>query len=150
MPQLFDPTPDALAELERLADEIPEIQQILVDNHEKLKRNDRGAHQQQIAGGKVTLTVADQLPSALDGLGLFEPGVTHVGIGRMSTGLGCPHIETDLDFLGIMLAFRTSEGQRVDFLGHQRSDITYRHGRGVRGAASGHRRLGRSGSAFGR
>ena len=117
MPQLFDPTPDALAELERLADEIPEIQQILVENHEKLKRNDRGAHQQQIAGGKVTLTVADQLPSALDGLGLFKPGVTHAGIGRMSTGLGCPHIETDLDFLGIMLAFRTSTGQRVDFLG---------------------------------
>ena len=100
MPQFFDPTPDALAELEQLADKIPEVQQILVENHEKLKRNDRGAHQQQIAGGKVTLTVADQLPPALDGLGLFEPGVTHVGIGRMSTGLGCPHIETDLDFLG--------------------------------------------------
>jgi hypothetical protein len=30
--------------------------------------------------------------------------------------LGCPHLETDPDFLGIMLAFR-SGGRRVDFLG---------------------------------
>ena len=117
MAQFFDPTPDAIAELEQLADKIPEIQQVLVENHDKLKKNDRGAHQQKIAGGKVILTVANELPSELDGLGLFEPGAARVGIGRISTGLGCPHVETDLDFLGIMLAFRTPEGQRVDFLG---------------------------------
>ena len=117
MTQFFDPTPDAIAKLEQLADKIPEIQQVLVENHDKLKKNDRGAHQQQIAGGKVILTVANELPSELDGLGLFEPGAARVGIGRISTGLGCPHVETDLDFLGIMLAFRTPEGRRVDFLG---------------------------------
>src|ERR1043166_1937816 len=33
-----------------------------------------------------------------------------------STGLGCPHLETDPDFLGLMVAFQTRGGQRVDFL----------------------------------
>ena len=39
----------------------------------------------------------------------------------MSTGLGCPHAETDPDFLGLMVAFRTDDGRRVDF-------ITINHG----------------------
>jgi hypothetical protein len=30
--------------------------------------------------------------------------------------LGCPHIETDPDFLGLMLAFRAPDGRRVDFI----------------------------------
>jgi hypothetical protein len=74
---LFDPTSDARRALEKLADEIPEIQQTLIKNQHQLKSPDRAAHQQQIA---------------------------HVGIGRVSTGLGCPHLETDPDFLGLMLA----------------------------------------------
>jgi hypothetical protein len=49
-------------------------------------------------------------------VGIFVPGSTHVGIGRVSTGLGCPHLETDPDFLGLMLAFRTAAGRRVDVL----------------------------------
>ena len=39
----------------------------------------------------------------------------------MSTGLGCPHAETDPDFLGLMVAFRTGDGRRVDF-------VTINHG----------------------
>jgi hypothetical protein len=118
MPQMFDPTPEAIRELETLADQIPAIQQTLIVNHKQLERADRAAHQQQIAGGKVLLRIASTLPSELDGLGLFDPGAhpVHIGIGRISTGLGCPHHETDPDFLGAMFAFRTSDGHRVDFL----------------------------------
>jgi hypothetical protein len=62
------------------------------------------------------------LPRELDGLGIFQPGSgPRVGIGRISTGLGCPHAETDPDFLGLMVAFRTADGRRVDF-------ITINHG----------------------
>ncbi len=34
----------------------------------------------------------------------------------MSTGLGCPHAETDPDFLGLMVAFRMRSGRRIDFI----------------------------------
>ena len=44
------------------------------------------------------------------------PGAQWTGIGRISTGLGCPHLETDPDFLGLMVAFQTQSGVRVDFL----------------------------------
>jgi hypothetical protein len=60
--------------------------------------------------------VADELPSELKGIGLFEQGAEHIGIGRISTGLGTPHLETNPDFLGIMVAFQTRDGHRVDFL----------------------------------
>jgi hypothetical protein len=50
-------------------------------------------------------------------VGLFQPGSTAVGIGRISTGLGCPHLETDPDFVGLMLSFQTTARERVDFLG---------------------------------
>lgn len=119
MAHMFDPTPDAVRALEALAKDIPGIQQTLVSNHTQVKRPDRAAHQYQIAGGKVLLRIAPRLPGELDGLSLFTPTEhpVHVGIGRVSTGLGCPHLETDPDFLGLMLAFRTHEGHRVDFLG---------------------------------
>jgi hypothetical protein len=116
MTGFFDPTPDEVATLEGLAAETPGIQRTMVDNHAKLTQVDRGAHQQQIAGSRVALTVADRLPPALDGLGLFRPGSSAIGIGRMSTGLGCPHAETDPDFLGLMVAFRTATGRRIDFV----------------------------------
>jgi hypothetical protein len=74
------------------------------------------AHQYQIAGGKVKFRVAAVLPAELEGVGLFRPNAEHVGIGRISTGLGTPHLETNPDFLGLMLAFRT-ETVIVDFLG---------------------------------
>ena len=116
MPEFFDPTPEARRALQKLADEIPAIQKTLVDNHKQLSGADRAAHQQQIAGGKALITIAAQLPGELQGLGVFAAaGSKHVGIGRISTGLGCPHLETDPDFLGLMLAFRTA-GRRNDFI----------------------------------
>ncbi len=119
MPTFFHPTPDERRTLENLAGEIGGVQRTLVQNHPKLTMPDRGAHQQQLAGSKVLLTVADELPRELDGLGVFQRGPAsspHVGIGRISTGLGCPHAETEADFLGLMVAFRTAAGRRIDFV----------------------------------
>jgi hypothetical protein len=125
MSRFFDPSPKDRRVLERLADEIPGIQETLVENHKQLRLPDRVAHQQQIAGGKVFLRIAEHLPQELEGVGLFQPPanrppggsrVEYTGIGRVSTGLGCPHIETDPDFLGLMLAFRAPDGRRVDFI----------------------------------
>jgi len=116
MAAFFDPTPEQRRELEEIAAGMPGVQQTLVKNHRQLTMPDRGAHQQQLAASQVTLTVADRLPAALDGLGVFQQSASHVGIGRMSTGLGCPHAETDPDFLGLMVAFRTSAGRRIDFV----------------------------------
>lgn len=95
---------------------IAHLQQELLDRDSALKRRDRVAHQYQIAGGKVVLMTAPRLPANLDGVGLFEPAATHIGIGRVSTGLGCPHAETNPDFLGLRLAFQTKAGARVDFI----------------------------------
>lgn len=120
MSTFFDPTPEERRVLEALAGEIPAVQRTLVNNHPQLSTADRGAHQQQLAASKVVLTVDRELPAALDGLGIFartggSPAV-HTGIGRISTGLGCPHAETDADFLGLMVAFRTPAGRRIDFV----------------------------------
>jgi hypothetical protein len=112
----FRPTPQDLATIAAEVSEIPDVQQTLLDRQEDVRRPDRVAHQYQIAGGKVILRVADELPAELLGIGLFEPGTEHVGIGRISTGLGGPHAETNPDFLGLMLAFQTKKGKRVDFL----------------------------------
>lgn len=109
----------ATQDLERITGEvaaIPKIQAELLANHPDLKSADRGAHQYQVAGSRVELRIDDALPAALDGIGLFEPGAVHHGIARLSTGLGYPHLETDPDFLGLMAAFQTKAGQRVDFL----------------------------------
>ena len=112
----FRPSQQDLARLAAEVAAIPALQATLVENHPDVALRDRVAHQYQIAGGRVTLKVAAQLPAALANLGLFQPGAEHVGIGRVSTGLGCPHAETDPDFLGLMLAFQTRDGRRVDFL----------------------------------
>jgi hypothetical protein len=120
--QFYAPTPEQRRALEQLAEQVADVQHTLVANHPNLQSPDRGAHQQQLAGSKVLLTVDAQLPKELDGLGIFQRGSgPHVGIGRMSTGLGCPHAETDPDFIGLMVAFRTGDGRRVDF-------ITINHG----------------------
>lgn len=113
----FRPNAEQLKAIEQDVSEMTATQEKLRDNDPNLQFNDRVAHQFQIAGGKVMLKVADQLPEVLQGVGLFEPGAQHVGIGRISTGLGTPHAENNPDFLGIMLAFRTAAGDRVDFLG---------------------------------
>ena len=95
---------------------ISTIQDKLVANHPRLMVRDRVAHQYQVAGGKALLRIEQSLPANFVGIGLFEPGAQYTGIGRISTGLGCPHLETDLDFLGLMVAFHTSGGPRVDFI----------------------------------
>ena len=117
MPMFFDPTPEEKQVLEAIARQIPDVQRALVRNHPQLSLPDRGAHQQQLAGSKVLLTIADSLPAELDDLGIFRrSSPARIGIGRMSTGLGCPHAETNADFLGLMVAFRTSTGRRIDFV----------------------------------
>jgi len=120
MSVIFNPTAEETRALEALIAAIPQIQDKLVVNHRQLTRPDRGAHQQQIAGGKVLLTLERSLPPALAGLGVFEhdgsAGPHFIGIGRMSTGLGCPHAETDPDFLGLMVAFQAKSGRRIDFI----------------------------------
>jgi len=96
---------------------MPRLQQELLERASlSLKTADRVAHQYQIAGGRVSLRIATELPSELDGVGLFKPNADYTGIGRISTGLGCPHNETYPDFLGLRLAFLTDDGQRVDFI----------------------------------
>lgn len=112
----FRPTSQDLETIAADVSEIRDLQQKLVDRDEDLHRADRVAHQYQIAGGKVILRIAGELPEELRGIGLFEPGTEHAGIGRISTGLGGPHAETNPDFLGLMLAFQTRKGKRVDFL----------------------------------
>jgi hypothetical protein len=112
----FRPGPE---DLERIAGEvaaISDIQAEMVARHPDLAAGDRVAHQYQIAGGRVELRIEADLPAELKGIGLFVPGARHLGIGRLSTGLGYAHLETDPDFLGLMVAFRTAAGQRVDFL----------------------------------
>ena len=114
----YNPTPDERRALEALAEEVAGVQRTFVANHPGLAQPDRGAHQPQLGGGKVLLHVNDTLPPELAGLGIFVPtGATpRIGIGRMSNGLGCPHAETDADFLGLMVAFRAPDGRRVDFI----------------------------------
>ena len=112
----FRPSHDDLARIAADVAAIPDLQNTLIENHPDVTLPDRVAHQYQIAGSRVILQVAAQLPPELAGVGLFEPHGEHTGIGRISTGLGCPHAETDPDFLGLMLAFQTPAGKRVDFL----------------------------------
>lgn len=112
----FRPGPQ---DLERIAGEvggIARIQDALLANHPDLNVADRGAHQYQVAGSRVDLRIDAALPAELHGIGLFEPGAVHHGIARLSTGLGYPHLETDPDFLGLMAAFQSPAGARVDFL----------------------------------
>jgi hypothetical protein len=107
------------ADLARIAGEvaaIADIQRTFRERAPGLKVADRGAHQYQIAGGRVHLRIAGTLPAALAGVGLFVPNADYAGLGRLSTGLGCPHLETDPDFIGLMVAFATPAGQRIDIL----------------------------------
>jgi len=113
----FRPNADDLKRVAQEVAEIGDIQKTLVANHKDIRCPDRVAHEYQIAGGRVFLKVGDGLPAALHGVGLFQPGAEHLGIGRISTGLGSPHLETNPDFLGAMMAFQTKDRQRVDFLG---------------------------------
>ncbi len=113
----FRPSAADLEAIGKDVAEIPDIQQKILAENSDLKFLDRVAHQYQIAGSRVAFQVANDLPEPLRGVGLFQPGAQHCGVGRISTGLGTPHVETNPDFLGIMTAFQTPDGHRVDFLG---------------------------------
>jgi len=113
----FRPNDDDLEAVANDVAEISDIQRTLVAKHDDLQMPDRVAHQYQIAGGRVALTMADEIPQELGGVGLFEPGSEYICIGRVSGGLGWPHVETYPDILGIMVAAQTRRGERVDFLG---------------------------------
>ena len=113
---LFRANADDLRRIDADVAEISEIQRQLRDRHPELKCLDRAAHQYQIAGSKVLLRVATELPEGFSGIGLFVPGIEHIGVGRVSTSLGTPHVETDRDFLGLRVSFLTAAGQPVDFL----------------------------------
>src|SRR3954451_11582657 len=112
----FRPSEADLTRIKADVAPIAEIQNKLVERAPHLKVRDRVAHQYQIAGGQASLRIEPVLPASFAGVGLFEPGAQYTGIGRISTGLGCPHLETDPDFLGLMVAFQTRAGTRVDFL----------------------------------
>ena len=112
----FRPDADDLKTIAEDVSEVGGIQQTLLDKSSELRCPDRVAHQYQIAGGRVTFRVAAELPAPLPGVGLFQPNAEHIGVGRISTGLGIPHVEAEPDFLGMMLAFETRDGHRVDFL----------------------------------
>jgi hypothetical protein len=116
----WHPFRPSASDLQRIAGDVADIADIQMktsETNEDLRSPDRVAHEYQIAGSKVTFNVAHMLPEPLQGVGLFQPGAKHVGIGRISTGLSIPHAENLPDFLGIMTTFRTEEGVRVDFLG---------------------------------
>ena len=113
----FRPGVDELETIRKDVAEVRNIQQTILDKNKQVHFLDRVAHQYQVAGSKVLLKVAEVLPAPLENVGLFHPSAEYTGIGRISTGLGTPHIETNPDFLGIMTAFQSPEGRRVDFLG---------------------------------
>jgi hypothetical protein len=112
----FRPGAQEMEAIDKDVAEVGNIQQTIVAKNKQVQSPDRVAHQYQIAGSKVLLKIAEALPVPLQDVGLFHPGAEHIGIGRISTGLGTPHIETNPDFLGIMVAFQSPKGRRVDFL----------------------------------
>jgi hypothetical protein len=113
---LFRASADDLRRIDSDVAEISEIQRQLRDRNLDLKCLDRVAHQYQIAGSKVLLRIATEPPESFSGIGLFVPGNEYLGIGRISTGLGTPHIESNPDFLGLRVSFLTTADQQVDFL----------------------------------
>ena len=113
----FRPGANELESIGKDVAEVKKIQQTILAKSKQVHFPDRVAHQYQIAGSKVLLRIAEALPVPLQNVGLFQPGAEYTGIGRISTGLGTPHIETNPDFLGLMAAFQSPEGRRVDFLG---------------------------------
>lgn len=114
---LFRPGTDDLRRIAADVAEVSAIQHQLRDRHSGLKCLDRAAHEYQVAGSNVLLRVADRLPDGFSGVGLFVPGTEHIGVGRISTSLGTPHVESIPDFLGLRASFLTALGQPVDFLG---------------------------------
>jgi hypothetical protein len=89
----------------------------LVADDSHVAGRDRVAHQYQIWGGKVWLSIAYDLSTNLTGVGLFQPGADHIGPARISTGLGCPAPRDGSGLSRFALAFLTPSAARVDFIG---------------------------------
>jgi hypothetical protein len=116
-PELFRPGAEDLRRIDAEVAEVSDLQRRIRERHPDLKCLDRAAHQYQIAGSKVVLRVASQLPEGFAGVGLFVPGAEHFGVGRVSTSLNTPHVETIPDFLGLRASFVTATTQQqVDFI----------------------------------
>ena len=115
-PELFRPGAEELRRVDAEVAEINDLQRRIRERHPDLKCVDRVAHQYQIAGSKVLLRVATQLPDGFARVGLFVAGAEHCGVGRISTGLGMPHVETMPDFIGLRASFVTTAGRQVDFI----------------------------------
>jgi hypothetical protein len=58
----------------------------------------------------VLLKVAQDLPAPIKGIGLFIPGAEYLGVGRISTGLGTPHIDPESDEARLWSALATEMG----------------------------------------
>src|SRR5262245_49431364 len=115
-PELFRPGAEDLHRIDAEVAEVSDIQHRIRERHPDLKYLDRAAHQYQIAGAKMVLRVASQLPEGFAGVGLFVPDTEHVGVGRISTSMNTPHVETIPDFLGLRASFVTATGRQVDFI----------------------------------
>src|SRR5262245_18931785 len=115
-PELFRPGAEDVRRVDAEVAEVSEIKRRIRERHPDHKCLDRAAHQYQVAGSKVVLRVATQLPKGFAGLGLFVPGAEHFGVGRLSTSMNTPHVETIPDLLGLRASFVTAAGQQVDFI----------------------------------
>src|SRR5215510_5168171 len=98
-PELVRPAAEDLRRIDAEVVEVSDIQHRIRERHPDLKYLDRAAHQYQIAGAKMVLRVESQLPEGFAGVGLFVPGTEHFGVGRVSTSMNTPHVETIPDFL---------------------------------------------------
>ena len=115
-PELFRPGAEDVRRIDAEVAEVSEIQRRIRERHPDLKCLDRAAHQYQITGGRVALRIANELPQGFGGVGLFVPGAEHLGVGRLSTSMNTPHVETIPDLLGLRASFVTAAGQQVDFI----------------------------------
>jgi hypothetical protein len=115
-PELIRPDADDLRQIDTEVADVTEVQRRIRERHPDLKCLDRAAHQYQIAGSKVVLRMASQLPDGFAGVGVFGPGTEHLGVGRISTSMNTPHVETIPDLLGFRASFVTAAGRQVDFI----------------------------------
>ena len=69
----FRPNAADLEAISKDVGEIPDIQRRLLGKSADLKFPDRVAHQYQIAGSRVVLQIANDVPEPLRGVGLFQP-----------------------------------------------------------------------------
>ena len=143
MSVIFNPTAEETRALEALIAEITQHSGQAGRQPPQLTRPDRGAHQQQLAGGKVLLTLERSLPPALDGLGVFEhDGLCRSALRWHRQDVDRPRVPACGDRSGFPGADGRVPGKvgPADRLRHdQRSHLADRYARGVHRAAPGNR-----------